>query len=163
MLQQAEAAAARPWTFWGAPFPLANGAIIQSHMEQLVTDTVIALAVHVRRILDNRAIRTKFTLDEPFRHLSPAHGLAKVATLRGALSRIVHATEFEVGFERLSDNTAKILGGAIGVIYLRTKTDHREDTLIDLFARASCFVHRALSMLQPAGVNRPDSPGGSES
>ena len=149
-LQQAEAAAASLWAFGSAPFPLANGAIIQSHIEQSVTATAIAFAIHVRRILDNRAIRTTFTLDEPFRHWSPAHGLAKVANLRDALNRIVHATEFEVGFERLPDNTAKILGGAIGVIYLRTKTDHREEALIDVFALASCFFHQVLPALQPA-------------
>ncbi|MGH7228572.1 MAG: hypothetical protein ACREIH_05085 [Nitrospiraceae bacterium] len=96
-LQQAEAAAAKLWAFGSAPFPLANGAIIQSHIEQSVTDTAIAFAIHVRRILDNKAIRTKFTLDEPFRHWSPAHRLTKVADLRDALNRIVHATEFEVG------------------------------------------------------------------
>lgn len=115
-LQQAEAAAARLWAFGSAPFPLANGAIIQSHIEQSVTDTAIAFAIHVRRILDNRAIRTKFTLDDPFRIWSPAHGLTKVVVLRDALNRIVHATEFQVGFERLPDDAAKIAGGAIGVI-----------------------------------------------
>ena len=150
-LQQAEAAAASLWAFGSAPFPLANGAIIQSHIEQSVTNTAIAFAIHVRRILDNRAIRATFTLDEPFRHWSPAHGLAKVTTLRDALNRIVHATEFEVGFERLPDNTVKIVGGAIGVIYLRTKTDRREEALIDVFALASCFFHQVLPALQPAG------------
>ena len=150
-LQQAEAAAASLWAFGSAPFPFANGAIIQSHIEQSVTNTAIAFAIHVRRILDNRAIRTRFTLDEPFRHWSPGHGLAKVATLRDALNRIVHATEFQVGFERLPDNAAKILGGAIGVIYLQTKTDHREEALIDVFALASCFFHQVLPALQSAG------------
>lgn len=67
-LQRAEAAAASLWALGSAPFPLANGAIIQRHIEQEVTDTAIAFAIHVRRTLDNRAIRTKFTLDEPFRH-----------------------------------------------------------------------------------------------
>jgi hypothetical protein len=65
------------------------------------TDTATAFAIHVRRILDNSAIHTKFALDGPFRHWSPAHGLIKVAFLREALNRIVHATEFEVGFEQL--------------------------------------------------------------
>jgi len=150
-LQQAEAAAARLWAFGGAPFPLTNGAIIQSHIEHAVTDTAIAFAIHLRRILDNRGIRTKFTLDEPFRHWAPKHGLTKVAVLRDALNRIVHATEFEVGFERLPDAAAKITGGAIGVIYLRTKTDQREEALIDVFALASCFFHQVRPALRPAG------------
>lgn len=150
-LQQAEAAAAKLWAFGSAPFPLANGAIIQSHIEQSVTDTAIAFAIHVRRVLDNRAIRTRFTLDEPFRHWSPAVGLTKVDTLRDALNRIVHATEFTVGFERLPDNAAKIVGGAIGVIYLRTRTDQREEALIDVFALASCFFHQVLPVLQSSG------------
>jgi hypothetical protein len=94
--------------FGSAPFPLANGAIIQRHIEQEVTDTAIAFAIHVRRILDNRAIRTKFTLNEPFRLWSPARGLTKVTDLREALNRIVHATEF-VGFEQLPDGTARNL------------------------------------------------------
>jgi hypothetical protein len=148
-LQQAEAAAARLWAFGSAPFPFANGAIIQSHIEQSVTDTAIAFAIHVRRILDNRAIRTKFTLDDPFRIWSPAHGLTKIVVLRDALNRIVHATEFQVGFERLPDDAAKIAGGAIGVIYLRTKTDQREEALIDVFALASCFFHQVLPVLRP--------------
>jgi hypothetical protein len=92
----------------------------------LVTDTAINFAIHVRRILDNNAIRTKFTLDEPFRHWCE-HRLPKVADLRDALNRIVHATEFEVGFERLPDKAANITGGAIGAIYLRTRTDQREE------------------------------------
>lgn len=148
-LQRAEAAAARLWAFGSAPFPLANGAIIQSHIEQSVTDSAIAFAIHVRRLLDNRDVRAKFTLDEPFRHWSPARGLTKVALLRDALNRIVHATEFEVGFERLPENAAKIDGGAIGVIYLRTKTDQREEALIDVFALASCFFHQVLPALRP--------------
>lgn len=150
-LQQAEAAAAKLWAFGSAPFPFANGAIIQSHIEQSVTDTAIAFAIHVRRVLDNKAIRTKFTLDEPFRHWSPAHRLTKVADLRDALNRIVHATEFEVGFERLPDDAAKIAGGAIGVIYLRTRTDQREEALIDVFALASCFFHQVLPVVRPPG------------
>ena len=39
---------------------LANAAIIQSHIDMLVTDTAIDFAIHVRRILDNNGIRTKF-------------------------------------------------------------------------------------------------------
>jgi hypothetical protein len=146
-LQRAEAAAASLWAFGSAPFPLANGAIIQRHIEQEVTDTAIAFAIHVRRILDNRSIRTKFTLNEPFRLWSPARGLTKVTDLREALNRIVHAAEFEVGFEQLPEAASKISGGAIGVIYLRTRTDKREDALIDVFALASCFFHQLL----PAG------------
>jgi len=148
-LQQAEAAAARLWAFGSAPFPLANGAIIQSHIEQAVTDTAIAFAIHVRRLLDNRAIRTKFTLDEPFWHWSPTRGLTKVMSLRDALNRIVHATAFTVGFERLPEGAAKIEGGAISVLYLQTETDQREEALIDVFALASCFFHQVLPVLRP--------------
>jgi hypothetical protein len=149
-LQRAEAAAASLWALGSAPFPLANGATIQRHIEQEVTDTAIAFAIHVRRILDNRAIRTKFTLNEPFRHWSPAHGLTKVQELRDALNRIVHATEFEVGFERLPDDASRISGGAVGVIYLRTRTDKREEALIDVFALASCFFHQLLPAMRPS-------------
>ena len=148
-LQQAEAAAAKLWAFGSAPFPLANGAIIQGHVEQAVTDTAIAFAIHVRRLLDNRDIRTKFTLDEPFWHWEPTRGSTKVALLRDALNRIVHATAFEVGFERLPNSAAKIEGGAISVLYLRTKTDQREEALIDVFALASCFFHQVLPVLRP--------------
>jgi hypothetical protein len=148
-LQEAAAAAAKLWAFGSAPFPLANGAVIQSHIEHSVTDTAIAFAIHVRRILENRGIRTRFTLDEPFREWSPAHGLSKVHVLQDALNRIIHAMEFEVGFERLPDDAAKIAGGAIGVIYLRTRTDRREVALIDVFALASCFFHNVLPVLRP--------------
>jgi len=149
-VQQAEAAAARLWAFGSAPFPLANGAVIQRHIEQEVTDTAIAFAIHVRRILDNRAIRTRFVLDQPFRLWTPTGGLTKVVVLRDALNRIVHATEFQVGFERLPDDSSTITGGAIGVIYLRTRTDQRDEALIDVFALASCFFHQVLPSLQPA-------------
>lgn len=147
-LQQAESAAARLWAFGSAPFPFANGSIIQSHIEELVTDTAIVFAIHARRIMDNRAIRGKFVLSEPFRIWSPANGLTKVEDLRDALNRIVHATEFHVGFERLPDDAAKIAGGAIGVIYLWTKTDQRKEALIDVFALASCFFHQILPILR---------------
>jgi len=154
-LLQAEAAAARLWAFGSAPFPLANGAIIQGHIEQAVTDTAIAFAIHVRRLLDNRKIRTQFTLDEPFWHWSAKGGLTKVTQLRDALNRIVHATDFKVGFERLPDGTAKIEGGAISVLYLKTKTDQREDALIDVFALASCFFHQVLPALRPPSATNP--------
>ena len=98
-LQKAEAAAAKLWAFGSASFPLINGAIIQSHIRQSVTDTAIVFAIHVRRVLDNEGIRTKFKLDEPFWIWSPAHCHLKVDDLRDALNHIVHATEFEVGFE----------------------------------------------------------------
>jgi hypothetical protein len=74
-LQQAEVAAAKLWAFGSAPYPYADGALIQSQIEQEVTNTSIAFAIHVRRILDNKAVRTKFVLDEPFRIWSPANGL----------------------------------------------------------------------------------------
>jgi hypothetical protein len=155
-LQQAEAAAARLWAFGSAPFPLANGAIIQGHIEQAVTDTAIAFAIHVRRLLDNRDIRTRFILDEPFWHWSPTGGSTKVALLRDALNRIVHATDFMVGFEGLPDNATKIEAGAISVLYLKTKTDQREEALIDVFALASCFFHQVLSVLRPPGGNEAE-------
>lgn len=150
-LQEAEAAAARLWAFGSAPFPIANGAVLQSHIEQAVTDTAIVFAIHVRRLLDNRDIRTRFTLDEPFWIWSPTRGLPKVAVLRDALNRIIHATSFEVGFERLPEGAAKIAGGAISVLYLKTKTDQREEALIDVFALASCFFHQVLPVLRPSG------------
>ena len=156
-LQEAEAAAARLWAFGSAPFPLANGAVIQSHIEQAVTDTAIVFAIHVRRLLDNRDIRTRFTLDEPFWHWSPTRGLTKVALLRDALNRIVHATDFKVGFERLPEGAAKIEGGAISVVYLQTKTDQREEALIDVFALASCFFHQVLPVLRPPSATTPEA------
>jgi len=155
-LQEAEAAAARLWAFGSAPFPLANGAIIQTHIEQAVTNTAIAFAIHVRRLLDNRDIRTEFTLDEPFWHWSPAGGLTKVEFLRDALNRIVHATDFKVGFERLPENAARIEGGAISVLYLRTATDQRKEALIDVFALASCFFHQVLPVLRPPGETKAE-------
>jgi hypothetical protein len=157
-MQQAEAAAARLWAFGSAPFPLANGAIIQQHVEQAVTDTAIAFAVHARRLLDNRGIRTRlFTLNEPFWHWSPTGGSTKVALLRDALNRIVHATDFTVGFERVPDGAARIEGGAISVLYLRTKTDQRDEALIDVFALASCFFHQVLPVLRPPGGEKTDA------
>jgi hypothetical protein len=155
-LVQAEAAAARLWAFGSAPFPFANGSIIQRHIEQAVTDTAIAFAIHVRRLLDNRKIGTQFTLDEPFWHWSATGGLTKVKQLRDALNRIVHATDFQVGFERLPDGAAKIEGGAISVLYLKTKTDQREDALIDVFALSSCFFHKLLPELRPTGATTPE-------
>ena len=154
-LLQAEAAAARLWAFGSAPFPFANGASIQGHIEHAVTDTAIGFAIHVRRLLDNRGIRTQFKLDEPFWQWSPASGLTKVQGLRDALNRIVHATDFTVGFERRPDGPAKIAGGAISVIYLKTKTDQREDALIDVFALASCFFHQVLPALRPPSATTP--------
>jgi len=149
-LQQAEAAAAKLWALGSAPFPLANGKVIQQHIEHEVTDTAIAFAIHTRRLLDNRLLGAKFVLDEPFLHWTPTQGLNKVTNLRDALNRIVHATEFLVGFERLPDSATKIEGGAIAVIYLRTRTDQREEALIDVFALASCFFHQVLPALRPA-------------
>jgi hypothetical protein len=151
-LWQAEAVAARPWAYGSAPFPIANGGIIQRHMEEEVTDTAIAFAIHVRRLLDNGQVRQTFALTEPFRHWSPADGLTKVDTLRDALNRIVHATQFEVGFERLPDDATRIVGAAIGIIYLGTRTDQRELAFIDVFALASCFFHQVLPVLRTHGM-----------
>ena len=155
-LQQAEAAAAKLWALGSAPYPISGGALIQHHIEQEVTNTAIAFAIHVRRILDNKAVRTKFVLDEPFRIWSPAEGLTKVSALRDALNRIIHATEFKVGFERLPDDASRIHGGAIGVIYLSTRTDQRDEALIDVFALASCFFHQVLPQLHQ--LDTPSTP-----
>ncbi len=121
-----------------------------SAIEQEVTNTAIVFAIHVRRILD-KAVRTKFALDEPFRIWSPTNGLINVNQLRDALNRIIHATEFKVGFEKLPGAASKIKGGAIGVIDLSTRTDQREEALIDVFALASCFYYQVLREL-----NLPD-------
>jgi hypothetical protein len=94
-LQKAEAAGARLWALGSASFPLVGGAILQNAIEREVTDTAIAFAIHLRRVLDNKADGAKFQLDEPFRLWTPAKGLTKVADLRDALNRIVHATEDE--------------------------------------------------------------------
>ena len=102
------------------------------------------------------AFGTRFVLSEPFRHWSPAGGLTKVDDLRDALNRIVHATDFEVGFERLPDDASKIDGGAIGVIYLTTRTYKREKALVDVFALASCFFHQVLPALHL--LDRPSAP-----
>jgi hypothetical protein len=150
-LQQAEAAAAKLWAFGSAPFPIVNGAVLQRHIEQAVTDTAIAFAIHVRRLLDNRDIRDRFALDEPFWQWSPTGSAPKVTILRDALNRIVHATSFEVGFERMPAHASRIEGGAIIVLYLRTKTDQREEALVDVFALASCFFHHLLPVLRPRG------------
>lgn len=152
-LQRNEAAAAKLWAFGSAPFPLATStaAIIQRHIDWLVTDTAIDFAIHARRILDNSSIRTEFTLKEQFRHWSE-HRLPRVTDLREALNRIFHAMEFEVGFLRLPDNAASIRGGAIGVIYLRTRTDQREEADIDVFSLASCFFHQVLPELHLLGT-----------
>lgn len=148
-LYQAEASAARLWALGSAPFPLRNGMIIQSHIEQAVIETAIDFAIHTRRLLDNHRISSRFTLDEPFWHWEPTGGLKKVEDLREALNRIVHAIDFEVGFERLPENASKIEGGAISVLYLQTRTDKREMALIDVFALASCFFHQVLPVLLP--------------
>jgi hypothetical protein len=146
-LQQAELAAARLWAFGSAPYPFSDGRLIQRHIEQEVTNTAIAFAIHVRRILDNKAVRTRFVLSEPFR-LGPSRCLTKVDDLRDALNRIIHATEFKVGFDRLPEDSSKIQGGAVGVIYLSTRTDQRDEALIDVFALASCFFHQVVPELQ---------------
>jgi len=153
-LQEAELAAAKLWAYGSAPFPFADGARIQQNVEREVTDTTIQFAIHVRRLLDNLAPRQQFELRQPFRHWAPVGGLSKVTGLRDALNRVVHATHFEVGFERLPEDSTRITGGAIGVIYLRTRTDKREDALIDVFALASCFFHQVL----PALLSRPSPP-----
>jgi hypothetical protein len=156
-IQQGEVAAARLWAFGSAPYPISGGAIIQRHIEQEVTNTAIA-RIHARRILDNKAVRTKFVLDEPFRIWSPADGLTKVSALRDALDRIIHAAEFKVGFERLPDDASRIHGGAIGVIYLSTRTEQRDEALIDVFALASCFFHQVLSELHVLeGASAPEA------
>ncbi len=155
-LQQAEVAAARLWAFGSAPYPFAGGALIQRHIEQEVTNTPIAFAIHVRRTLDINAVRTRFVLNEPFRTWSPADGLIKVNVLRDALNRIIHATDFKVGFERLPGDASKIEGGAIGVIYLSTRTDQRDEALIDVFALASCFFHQVLPELNL--LDKPSTP-----
>jgi hypothetical protein len=158
-LQQAEAAAAKLWAFGTAPFPLAlaNAVIIQNHIDMLVTDTAIDFAIHVRRILDNSGIRTRFTLDAQFR-VWVEHRLPRVADLRDALNRIVHATEFEVGFVRLADNPHNFEGGNFGVTYLRTRTDQRQDALIDVFALAWCFFHQILPELHALGRRSAPEP-----
>ncbi len=81
-IQQAEVGAARLWAFGSAPYPISGGAIIQRHIDQEVTNTAIAFAIHVRRVLDNNAVRTKFVLGRPFPVWSPANGLTKVNVLR---------------------------------------------------------------------------------
>lgn len=151
-LQHAEAAAACLWAFGSAQFPFSNGAVIQGHVEQAVTDTAIAFAIHVRRLLDNRQIRMDFNLDNPYWDWKPKTGLQKVLVLRDALNRIVHATAFQVGFERLPDDVARIEGGAVCVLTLKTRTEQREEALIDVFALASCFFHKVLPALRSQQV-----------
>ncbi len=156
-LRQAEAAAAKLWALGSAPFPFktSSAGVIQSHIDMLVTETAIDFAIHVRRLLDNSGIGTKFALNEQFRRWSE-HRLPRVTDLRDALNHIVHATEFEVGFLPLPDNASSIRGGAIGVVYLRTRTDQREEADIDVFSLASCFFHQVLPELD--ALSRPSTP-----
>ena len=148
-LQRAESAAARLWAFGCAQFPFAGGAFFQRHIEQEVTDTAIAFAIHVRQALDNKHVGTEFLLGQPYRDWSPLPGLSKVKKLRDAVNRIIHATYFEVGFERVPDAETKIVGGAVEVIYLRTRTDRRKEALIGVFELAACFFYHVLPALQP--------------
>jgi len=82
--------------------------------------------------------------------------LTKVNLLRDALNRIIHATEFKVGFEKLPDDASKIHGGAIGVVYRSTRTDQRDEALIDAFALASCSFHKVLPELHV--LDQPSAP-----
>lgn len=149
--QQAEAAAATLWALGSAPFPLENGALVQDHIRHLVTDTAISFAIHARRLLDNKTSNrfSSISLDSPFWDWEPAQGLIKTTDFREALNRIVHATTFEVGFERLPEAASKIDGGAVGVIYLKARTDRYPEALIDVFSLASCFFARVLPVLSP--------------
>lgn len=144
-LHSAEAAAAKLWALGSAPFPFktSTARILQNHIDWLVTETAIDFAIHVRRILDNSAVRTRFTLNEQFRHWTE-HRLPRVTDLREALNRIVHAKEFEAGFLPLPADAARIRGGAIAVTYLRTRTEQREEADIDVFSLAS-FFHQVLT------------------
>jgi hypothetical protein len=72
-----------------------------------------------------------------------------VTELRDALNRIIHATDFKVGFERLPDGATRIDGGAIAVLYLKTTTDQRAEVLIDILSLASCFFHKLLPAVVP--------------
>lgn len=108
------------------------------------------------RRIDNNKVKTKFQLNEPFRRWEPATGLRKISDFRDALNRIVHATSFTVGFERLPDDSHKLSAGAIGVIWLETVTDQRERALLDVFSLASCFLHQVLPALMPTPPQQPD-------
>jgi len=44
---------------------------------------------------------------------------------------MIHATEFKGGFERLPDDASRIESGAIRVINLSTRTDERDEALLD--------------------------------
>jgi hypothetical protein len=153
-LGQAEAAAARLWALGTAVFPLAGGGGIQRHVNADVTETAISFAIHARRVLDNRLRGKKFQLNAPYRIWKPEKGLTKVQDLRFALNRIVHAVDFQVGFELLPSKGSKGGGDTIGVIYLKTRTDEQEAALIDIFAMASCFFFDVLPALSSSGDSR---------
>ena len=154
-LRQAEAAAAKLWALGSAPFPFktSSAGVIQSHIDMLVTETAIDFAIHVRRLLDNSAIRTKFALNEQFRRWSE-HRLPRVTDLRDALNHIVHATEFEVGFLPLPDNASSIRGGAIGVVICgRERINERKQT-----SMYSPWPHASFTRSYPNWMRLADRP-----
>ena len=158
-LKRAETAAAKLWAFGSASYPLRHHSalLLQRQISDEVTDTAIAFAIHVRRLLDNSGVRTKFQLDQPFRKWAPAPGLKRERSLREALNRIVHATDFEVGFEKLPESVSTIGGGSIGVIFLKTRTDQKETALVDVFSLASCFFDKLVPIFsRPPETAPPD-------
>ena len=109
-LQQAEAAAAKLWAFGTAPFPLSLAArLIQRHVDrwspipQLTLQFMFGAFWITRHSHQIRRSMQSFGVGFQ-------HRLTKVAISGTLLNRIVHATEFEVGFVRLPDNARRLRG-----------------------------------------------------
>lgn len=145
-IERASEEAVKLWSLSSAQYPLKNR-LIQEYTNATVIETISSFALNARRAMEVLPPKVKYPLNSARWNWEPTEKGERVACLRDALNRIIHAQKLYVGFERLPDNISVIDGGAIIVPYIKAETDRKEMAFIDPFALSHAFLYNALQAL----------------
>ena len=146
--------ATKLWAFSSAQFPI-NQRLIQLITTGIMLEAITTFAVNARRAMEMLPGSKQFSLRQPRWDWEPTKMNEVVHDLWDALSRIIHAKELQIGYEKLPPKALSIESGSIVIPYVQARTDRKELSFIDPFALAHAFLYDVLPLFVTEGKYPP--------
>ena len=141
------------WALSSTQYPLLNEAIQNEATAQMI-ESLGSFALNTRRVLEQLPKSSNFMLMQGRWNWKPMTDMKQEIRMWDALNLIIHSNDLEVGFERLPDEAAHVIGGALVIPYVLCKTDRRQKTYIDPFALSHSFFYQVREVfLKSQGQN----------
>jgi hypothetical protein len=141
--------AATLWALASAHYPKSHSRFLDIATTHVI-EKASSFALNARRSMEVLDNNKSYKLKQPRWRWNPEGHGDLVDNFREACNRIVHAQEFQVGFEDLPDCEGFIKNGSQVIPYIRAETDYKELAFIDPFALSYSFLYEVLPDLEQA-------------